>query len=434
VCILLAGCSSGVPGSDVPMIGESTTGGDTDGSTEPITVSSTITTTSGTDASSESGSDATGDPETGTTDEPTTGADCMASWRVDVPGVAIEEAALGPGERVFVAGNDATAGAVLLGFDRCTGEATDTLDVNLPGANSTAAFDIVVESEAIYVAGIVAFDTDPSDGWYTRVEGTPLATVWSHPLHGGDGYDEIGDLAVAASGRLWLSGGTGLDVGPQTAWAIRGEPGDGLACGFPWGGAEGYARAIVRNSGGMRSLVVTTTGQLVVLTYADDDCVCGCTPIAETMPISIGTASSAIGSATAIDDQIYIAGWASDTDAPNDVYAVLVWLDADGDLVDVYRENATAAGDGYLQIVSDGQRVYVGGIDGFTGGGLEGTARLDVLAVPLPVDATPEWSGAPMGLDYVAGLAVENGADGGLFLAANADGQGVVARCEKTGC
>ena len=55
-------------------------------------------------------------------------------------------------------------------------------------------------------------------------------------------------------------------------------------------------------------------------------------------------------------------------------------------------------------------------------------------SVALPVDATPEWSGAPMGLDYIAGLAVENGADGGLFLAANADGQGVVARCEKTGC
>lgn len=437
LCILLAGCAGGVPGNDVPMIAESTTDRGTESSTDPISASTTITTT-GSDASSAGESDSTGEPQTGSSTDAATSTGevgCAASWRVDVPGVRIEEAALGPGDRVFVVGNDATAGAMLLGYDRCTGEQTDAVDLDYAAAASTFASDIVVDGETIYVAGNVAFAMDPGEGWYARVEGTPLAATWSHPLHGGNDLDEVGDITVAASGRLWMSGTTGIDTGVYRVWAIRGEPSDGIACGFGWGGAPGYARAIVRNSGGLRSLVVTTTGEIVVLTYADDDCMCGCMPIDVGDPLAFGTASSAIGGATVIDDQIYVAGWASDTDAPGDMYAVLAWLDAGGGLVDVHRENATAAGDGYLQLVSDGDRVFAAGIDGYTGGSLEtGTARLDVLEVPLPVDATPEWSGAPMGLDYVVGLGVENGARGGLFVAGNADGEGVLVRCEKTGC
>jgi hypothetical protein len=348
--------------------------------------------------------------------------------------VVVEEAALGPDDRVFVVGNDAAAGAVLLGFDRCTGEPTDDLDVDLEGATSTAVFDIAVEAGAIFVSGNIVTSTDPGQGYYTRVEGTPLAAVFAVPLHGSDDSDELSDIAVGSTGAIWMAGATRFDVAVPTVWGIRGEP-TGEACGFPWGTeGSGSARAVVRNAGSMRILVVTPASEIVVLTYADEDCGCVCTPAAVGSPVAVGTASSAIGSAVAIDGQLYVAGWAADADDPDDIYAVLTWLDADGNFVDAYRENATAAGDGYLQIASDGEQVFVAGLDGWTGGGFaNANARLDALPVPLPNGATPDWSGAPMDLDYITGLAVEAGSDGGLFVAGNTEDDAVITRCDKVG-
>jgi hypothetical protein len=159
-------------------------------------------------------------------------------------------------------------------------------------------------------------------------------------------------------------------------------------------------------------------------------------PDSVSTPVAVGSATTTIGAAVAVVDQIYVAGWATDASDPGNIYAVLVWLDADGTFVDAYVDDATAADDGYLQIATDGDRVYVGGLDGWTGGSFaNATARLDALEVPLPLAAAPEWSAAPDGLDYIPGLVVEPGNDGGLFVAGNSDGDGVIVRCDKNaGC
>jgi hypothetical protein len=397
------------------------------------TVSTSITAT---EASAESGSTAA-DADTGSdTTQPstTTGLDCPTTWRTDVPGVLVEEAALGPDGRLFVVGNDATTGAVLLGFDRCTGEPTDEIDANLPAATSTGVYEIAVEDGAIHVAGAVATDMDPGQGYFARFEGMPLTTVFAEPLHGTIARDEIADITLDGTGRIWLAGTTQTDIGPATGWMVKSEP-DGNACGFPWGmEGSGYGRAVVRNAGGVRALMITPQEEIVVVTWDEDDCVCSCAPASESSPIAVGTAMSGVGSAAVIDGQIYVAGWAADVDDPEDLYATLTWLDADGGFVDAYRDNATAADDGSLVLVSDGERVFVGGLDGWTGGAFENaTARLDALAVPLPNGAAPQWSGAPANLDFIVGLAVEAGDDGGLFVSGNGGGQGVIVRCDKSG-
>jgi hypothetical protein len=432
---VLAGCAGGVSGNDPPQIGESTGSAQTEG-TQIISESTTISTSIGTtdDPTTASTSTTTDDSEAEASTADPTGADCLATWRADVPGVLVEEAALGPDGRLFVVGNDAVEGAVLLGFDRCTGELTDEIDVNLPAATSTGVYELAVDNGAIHVAGNVVPATDPGDGYVSRLEGAPLSAVFAEPLYGSVADDEIADITVDATGAIWMTGTTRTDVGPATAWVVRSDA-TGTACGFPWAPeGSGWGRAIVGNAGGVRVLVIDPQEEIVVLTYAEDACVCSCEPTSVGTAVAVGTATSEIGAAATIDGQIYVAGWATDTDDPDDIYAALTWLDADGELVDVYRDNATAADDGYLQLVSDGELVFAGGIDGWTGGSFEnGTARLDALAVPLPTGATPMWSGAPANLDFITGLAVEAGNDGGLFVAGNAGGEGVIVRCDKTG-
>ena len=184
---------------------------------------------------------------------------------------------------------------------------------------------------------------------------------------------------------------------------------------------------------GVAVLAQDANNEIVMLTYPDDECDCACQPDTVSIPVAVGSDTTSIGSAVVVVDQIYVAAWATDAGDPNNIYAALVWLDAEGNFVDAYIDDATAADDGYLQIATDGDRVYVGGLNGWTGGSFaNASARLDALPVPLPLAAVPDWSGAPDGLDYVSGLAVDGP---GLYVAGNSDDEGVIVRCDKdTGC
>ena len=439
VVALVAGCSGGVNDSVGPP------GFSGDDSTTAAAMTDPVASTSS--SMSATVTSATVDPSTtgttpGTTMSPSgtdtdpdteTGPGCLDTWRTDLAGLTVEELAVADDGTVFVVGNDDASGARLVSLDACTGESAAPIDVGMINADHTHVSDLVIDGGSIYVSGTVETATDPGNGYIALVEGDPLTVTESAGLFGTAERDELWDIAVNTTGRVWQTGVTRVDIMMHSVWSVRTVP-PNSACGFGWGGVgSGNGRAVVITDDGVAVLATDANDQIVMLTYPDDDCDCACQPDTVSAPVAVGSNTTSIGSAVVVVDQIYVAAWATDAGDPDNIYAALVWLDADGNFVDAYIDDATAADDGYLQIATDGDRVYVGGLDGWTGGSFaNASARLDALPVPLPLGATPDWSGAPDDLDYIPGLAVDGTA---LYVAGNSDGEGVIVRCDKdTGC
>jgi hypothetical protein len=90
-----------------------------------------------------------------------------------------------------------------------------------------------------------------------------------------------------------------------------------------------------------------------------------------------GTADTNVGDVFSLGGQLYVVGWATDTEAPGDIWAYLAWLNGVGAVVQTYDVNPTANGDGFVSVATDADRLYVGGVsvqDGpegyvFAGGG-----------------------------------------------------------------
>jgi hypothetical protein len=106
----------------------------------------------------------------------------------------------------------------------------------------------------------------------------------------------------------------------------------------------------------------TSEGQLVRTRY-DSACTCMCDPVDASEPIAIGTADTTVGDVFSLGGQLYVVGWATDTEAPGDIWAYLAWLNG----VQTYDVNPTANGDGFVSVATDADRLYVGGIRDWDG-------------------------------------------------------------------
>ena len=92
---------------------------------------------------------------------------------------------------------------------------------------------MTIEGGGIYVSGTVETAADPGNGYIALVEGDPPSVTVSASLFGTMDRDELWDIAVNTTGRVWQTGVTRVDIGMHSVWSVRTVPPQS-ACGFGW--------------------------------------------------------------------------------------------------------------------------------------------------------------------------------------------------------
>lgn len=123
---------------------------------------------------------------------------------------------------------------------------------------------------------------------------------------------------------------------------------------------------------------------------------------------TIGTADTNVGDVLVVGGQLYVVGWATDTEAPDDIWAYLAWLNGVGTVVQIHDVDPTPNGDGFVSIATDTDRLYVGGIRDWDGAEDFAGATATLEAIPLPLAASPthDWAVTPTDVDLVIGVSV----------------------------
>ena len=393
----------------------------------------------GTSDSGDSGG--SGDPMTSTTslDSGDSGSEttegpiaCEANWRVTRADGGLNDLAFDPDEgRVYAVGALPTGEAWAMALDSCDGTVLADVTFTHNGADSTRLDGVTLADGDVFVVGSVALPADPRDGLYARLDPSDLSTIWSQSLAGSANQDEVLDITVSASGNLWMAGTAAYDVS-AAAWSVNGGL-DGSACGFSWAGA-GSARGIAVDGDELVVAVRTAAEELVILRY-DQSCDCMCQPTFISSPIMVGDDTTNVGDIVVVNGQYYVAGWATDTADPSNIYAQISWVSSMGVLIETYVTDITPDDDGFFDISADDDHLYAVGLHGWTGepNFVEATALFQ--AIPLPFGGVPkaEWSASPTDVDTISGVAVDPAADGYLYAGGNIDGDGVLLRCNKQG-
>ena len=414
-------------------------GDETDSATtEPAEPTEGLEPTGSTGTSSGSTDESTSDDagDEATSDDTTVGTvDCTELWRTErtdglLSDLVLDEAA----GVVHVVGNRESGEAWAMTLDACDGSVLADVTVSHDGGANARLDSLLQHDGSLFAVGSVPLIDDPRNGLLVRLDPADLSTVYSNALYGSPNLDEILDITVSTSGRLWMVGTTQYDMNPG-AWTISAQT-DGTACGFNWmGSGSGTNRAVGADGSDIVVATRTTEDQLVLLRY-DQDCTCTCLPTWASNPIEIGGVETNIGDLVVVGGQYYVAGWANDSLLSEQIYGYVAWVSSTGAVIEEYRADTSGEGDGFFAAGTDGERLYVSGAQGWSGAaGLAGTSAL-VQALPLSFGpgAAAEWDVSPEGVGYVDGMGIDSAAEGSIILGGNIDGgDGVIVKCDKLG-
>ncbi|MEM7160003.1 MAG: hypothetical protein AAF799_44605 [Myxococcota bacterium] len=391
--------------------------------------------TTGIDDSSATASTTSDDGTTTDGDGTEGGVDCSDLWRTERSDGRLRDLVLDETAGVLhLIGNRESGEPWAMTLDACDGSVLADVDVVHDGGTNARLDSLLLHDGSLFAAGSVPLADDPRNGLLVRLDPTDLGAVYTTPLYGSPNLDELLDITVSTSGRLWMVGTTQYDMNPG-AWTVSAQT-DGTACGFNWmGSGSGTNRAVGADGDQIVVATRTTDGQLVLLRYAQD-CACTCLPTWESDPIEIGAAETNIGDLVVIGGQYYVAGWANDSALPDQIFGYAAWVSSTGALIEDYRANPSGQGDGFFAAGTDGERLFLSGAQGWSGAaGLAGTsALLQALPVSFGPGVAAEWEASPMGVGYIDGMGIDSAADGSIYLGGNVDGgDGIVVRCDKLG-
>jgi hypothetical protein len=298
---------------------------------------------------------------------------------------------------------------------------------HLPAAaKSAAANSLVLQGNNIYVGGVqvAASGSDPQDGYLGSFTKQPLALSWEKALVGSTAKDEVWDL-VAAGGALWLNGSKDHEGTLRTSWGHKASTTLPTVCSFDLAGA-GLGRGVTAADWNVY-FTGAAGGKALVAGLPESACSispCNCSP-SWTVTFQDGTYTEG-RALVVVGSTAYIAGYSGVT--ATDLRAAVYRVDLVSKNVETsYTWNPTPDYDLFLDMVSDGNALYVVGSQGSNG--ITPVATVHKLSMP---DLTKVWASLPGDVGSYGSVAIT--ADGGLLLAGdNLAGAGFLRRCPTAG-
>jgi hypothetical protein len=162
---------------------------------------------------------------------------------------------------------------------------------------------------------------------------------------------------------------------------------------------------------------------------------CTCNPSWVSAPFTLtGSASPMSGHRSLLmGSTLYVVGWAQKTATDFEAYVAQLDL-ASHAWGPMYIYDPTAAFDAFVNIVSDGTKLYVSGVSGYDGATFSSAAaHVFVLPIPLVANSTPTIIDVPQ---LRVGWSLDLDATGMVLtgVSATADTDGRTVRCTRTSC
>jgi hypothetical protein len=316
----------------------------------------------------------------------------------------------------------------------CTGALGAQASAPIPGSDSSALVGLAFASGTFHAVGTIAMTGgDGGDGLYLNLDKS-LNVLNGTPLFGSTVKDELSAVGVAPSGNLWLAGTASISSTPggQGAWMVKGIPGGQKYCGFPAGSVGSVGRAVAVD-GGSVWIAGAAGNQGYLGRFVDGSCgagdPCGCQP-GDTIQVKAGEAFSEIRGLLAWKGTLYAAGFASDG---ADTFGFVARVSPGTLSVEgIYRWNPTADIDVFLDLATDGTRLFLAGGQAWKGEDDLSSAQGVILALPLGFSSSspPDWSRVIASGRAFFGISATP-ADG--VVASGKSATGVVVRCTTDG-
>jgi hypothetical protein len=320
------------------------------------------------------------------------------------------------------------------GLSVCSGTLVHQASAPIPGSDSSSLVGLTFAGGTLHAVGTIALTGgDGGDGLYLNLDKS-LNVLSGTPLFGSTVLDQLAAAALGPSGNLWLAGTANLSSTPGTnsTWMVKGLAG-GKFCGFPGGGGAdgvGFAVAVDGTSiwiGGVAE------GQGYLGRFADascgDDDPCGCQP-KDKILVKAGEAFSQIRGLLSWKGTLYAVGIASDKE---DLFGFVARVSPSTLSVEgIYRWNPTADVDVFLEVATDGSRLFLAGGQGWKGEEDLSSAQGAVVALPLGFSSSspPDWSRVIPAARAFFGISASS-TDGVLLSGKSA--AGIVVRCTTDG-
>jgi hypothetical protein len=324
-------------------------------------------------------------------------------------------------------------------LEACSGGGLQSAKIDLGGGKTGSASSLARAGASIYAVGnAMPGATDSGDGWFARLDPTSLAPAWTELASPSSTNDLLYDLVVAGSGGVWAVGEGAVGASSQ-AWVAKLSAGSG-ACSFLLGATGAKLWSV--SADGSDVYVAGREGSAVVVhRFVDGACSpapgCSCAPAASSPKISYPGASFTEARAIlAMGGHVHLAGLADPGDG--NFFAFVMRVDpGNGTVLGTFEWNPSTAVDGFLDLASDGTALYVGGGQNYDGSWANALPVLTALPFPLPANASAIWTLQPSSGKAASSIAVDTGADGGVYLALldaiGASLSAVIMRCDKAG-
>lgn len=311
----------------------------------------------------------------------------------------------------------------------CTGEQLAQRTIN-DGYASSRVQELTRSGDAVYVVGRATVGTQ-QDGLWARLDASNLSLTWANVVQGSDVPDELWDVDVASDGSVWFSGLTDIGTGVK-AWVVKGDA-SGASCDFdPFGGASGTAHALEATPSG-----VYVAGQsesvASVLHFNPGACAtCPCVPDWETSPIWGGNFNEP-RALEIVGSTLFVGGYEQRDDGDLQAFVARVQAGPSGSVLAVWRWNPSTQLDIVLDLISDGQTIYVAVATDVDSTAANATPKVLALPKDFTSDTTPLWSAEPNGIRGPWALALDSASPNALFVVGQGVDAGWAARCTRDG-
>ena len=358
---------------------------------------------------------------------------CRPYWRTEVANRSYGEMAFGPDGTLYVTGTISEGESqqmVVTRFDGC-GEQLNEVALLPPGWLSGGANGLDLVGDDLFIAGWGVPVDDPQNGTWARLTLPSLQTRWVRGLYGGTERDEVWDIVVAGSDRIWMSGATRLETAEQRWWAISGAT-HGDACGFPVH-VGGIGRRLVMAPDGTRVYLTGSADGVMTLHGFDPEntnteAPCDVDPVFSVgVPLDVGVRSEGFDIAF-IGNDAYVAGFIIIEGI--EMMSLLARIDTStGQVLDTVTWNPTPLADGFVSITAVEGGLVVTAVRGWDGGSSLDTIEPSVLK--YTPDLRLSWERTQAGTGLLNDVAVDG--DGSLLLLLTRDESAVVWRCSGEG-
>jgi len=311
----------------------------------------------------------------------------------------------------------------------CTGDQLGQRTID-DGYSSSRVQELTRSGDAVYVVGR-ATAGGQQDGLWARLDASSLSVAWTSLLAGSDVLDELWDVDVASDGSVWLSGLTDVDTGGKP-WVVKGNS-SGAACEFdPFDGAYGTTRALTATPSGVYVAGQSETVASVLHFNPSACATCPCVPDWETSPIWGGNYNEPLA-LEIVGSTAFVGGYEQRDDGDLQAFVARVQAGASGSVLAIWRWNPSTQLDIVLDLISDGQTLYVAVATDVKASATDAIPRVLALPKDFTGSTTPVWSVEPSGIRGPWGLALDSASPNGLFVVGQGVDKGWAARCTRDG-